>query len=54
MVGLRLILDASFPDGDDGDRAREVLPRAMQQSHDRICTVSRTIEHGEPLEFVEA
>jgi putative redox protein len=34
----------AFPDGDGGDAAREVLPSALQRSHDRLCTVSRTVE----------
>jgi putative redox protein len=41
----------SFGDGDDGDRAREVLPKAVQRSHDRLCTVSRTIELGAAVRF---
>lgn len=35
-----------FPEGADGDKARDRLPRAVQHSHDRTCTVSRTIEAG--------
>lgn len=38
-----------FPDGPDGDKARDRLPRAVQHSHDRTCTVSRTIEAGTPV-----
>jgi uncharacterized OsmC-like protein len=37
------------PDGPDGDAAREVLPEAVQRSHDRICTVGRTVELGTPI-----
>jgi putative redox protein len=51
MVDLRVSLDVAFPDGPDGDSAREALPRAVQQTHDRICTVSRTVELGEPVEY---
>jgi putative redox protein len=36
----------SFPGGPDGDRARELLPRAVRTSHERTCTVSRTVEAG--------
>lgn len=36
----------TFPEGPDGDKAREMLPRAARTSHDRTCTVSRTIEAG--------
>lgn len=38
-----------FPDGAEGDKARDRLPRAVQHSHDRTCTVSRTIEAGTPV-----
>jgi len=38
-----------FPDGDDGDLAREVLPAAVQRSHDRLCTVGRTVELPTPV-----
>jgi uncharacterized OsmC-like protein len=52
MVDLRVSLDVTFPEGPDGDRARAVLPRAVQQTHDRLCTVSRTVAIGEPVEYV--
>ncbi len=54
LVGLRVTLDLTFPDGEDGDRAREVLPRAIAQTRDRLCTVGRTVAIGEPIEYVEA
>ena len=54
LVGLRVTLDITFPDGEDGDRAREVLPRAIAQTRDRLCTVGRTVAVGEPIEYVEA
>jgi uncharacterized OsmC-like protein len=38
-----------FPEGEDGDKAREALPRALKMSHDRLCTVSRTVEVGTPI-----
>jgi putative redox protein len=38
-----------FPDGEGGDKAREALPRAVKMSHDRLCTVSRTVELGTPV-----
>ena len=42
-----------FPDGEDGDRARERLPRAVAQSHDRLCTVSRTVQRGAPVSMTQ-
>ena len=38
-----------FPDGEHGDQARALLPDAVQKSHDRLCTVSRTIILGTPI-----
>jgi putative redox protein len=38
-----------FPDSAGGTAAREVLPTAVQRSHDRLCTVSRTVEVGTPV-----
>ena len=46
---LVITFRVSFPDGEAGDRARAVLPDAVQKSHDRLCTVSRTIELGTPI-----
>ena len=39
----------AFPAGEQGDRARELLPDAVCKSHDRLCTVSRTVELGTPI-----
>jgi len=54
MVGLKLTFDITFPEGEGGDRAREFLPRAMEQTRDRLCTVGRTVAIGEPVEYVQA
>ncbi|NYG57609.1 putative OsmC-like protein [Nocardioides daedukensis] len=51
LTNLRVTFDIAFPDGEDGDRAREFLPRAIEQSRDRLCTVSRTVALGSPVEF---
>jgi uncharacterized OsmC-like protein len=53
LVGLTVHVDVRFPDGEDGDRAREMLPRAIQQTRDRLCTVGRTVTLGGPVEYVE-
>jgi uncharacterized OsmC-like protein len=39
----------TFPPGAEGDAAREVLPAAVQRSHDRLCTVGRTVERATPI-----
>jgi putative redox protein len=46
---IKLTFHVTFPPGADGDRARAALPRAVAISHDRSCTVTRTIEHGTPI-----
>jgi putative redox protein len=51
MVNLSVTFDIRFPEGEGGDAARAVLPRALEQTHDRLCTVSRTVELGEPIEL---
>jgi uncharacterized OsmC-like protein len=38
-----------FPEGEQGDKARALLPDAVRKSHDRLCTVSRTVELGTPI-----
>jgi putative redox protein len=50
LVDLVLSFDISFPEDVAGDAAREVLPEAVRRSHDRLCTVSRTVELGTPIE----
>ncbi|CAN5684565.1 OsmC family protein [soil metagenome] len=51
LADLRLLFDTVFPEGEDGDRARAILPRVLRQTHERICTVSRTVELGAPVGY---
>lgn len=44
LADLTVSFRVRFPEGTDGDRARIALPAAVQRSHDRLCTVGRTIE----------
>lgn len=53
LVDLLVTFDVAFPEGPEGDRAREALPRAMAQTRDRLCTVSRTVALGEPVEYAD-
>ena len=43
LVNLSVTIDVTFPDGEAGDQAREVVPRTLQQIEDRLCTVGRTV-----------
>lgn len=47
---VRMTFRVTFPEGEEGDRARELLPRAVRASHDRSCTVSRTVEAATPVQ----
>jgi putative redox protein len=50
LVNLAVTFEVTFAPGAAGDAAREALPRAVAQSHDRLCTVSRTVQLGTPIE----
>ncbi|UMG92154.1 OsmC family protein [Nocardioides sp. TF02-7] len=54
LDGLRLTFDVHFPAGPEGDAARGVLQRAIEQSRDRLCTVSRTVQLGAGVEYRRA
>jgi putative redox protein len=49
MDELSVTFRVRFPQGEGGDAARALLPDALQRSHDRLCTVSRTVELGTPV-----
>ncbi|WP_152360637.1 OsmC family protein [Microlunatus speluncae] len=49
LTDLAVTFEVRFPDGAAGDAARELLPKIVAQSHDRLCTVGRTVEVGTPI-----
>lgn len=49
LENIEMVFHVRFPEGAQGDAAREVLPGIVAKSHDRICTVSRTVEIGTPV-----
>ncbi|OIJ64337.1 OsmC family protein [Streptomyces mangrovisoli] len=49
MTDLSVTFSVAFPEGEGAERARAILPRAVKTSHDRLCTVSRTVEIGTPV-----
>jgi putative redox protein len=51
LVDLAVTVSIRFPAGEDGDRAREVLPRAVRQTGDRLCTVGRTLQLGTTIDY---
>ena len=54
LVNLTITFDVTFPEGEGGDAAREMLPRAIEISRDRLCTVSRTVQLGQPVAYRQA
>ena len=51
MTGLRVSFDVEFPDGPEGDAARERLQSAIEMSRDRLCSDSRTVQLGEDVVY---
>jgi putative redox protein len=49
LTDIEVAFRVRFPVGAQGDDARAILPDVVQKSHDRLCTVSRTIEIGAPI-----
>jgi putative redox protein len=49
LTNIQVVFDVSFPPGEDGDAARGVLQRSIEQSRDRLCTVSRTVMLPTPV-----
>jgi putative redox protein len=49
LTGIVVTFRLTFPEGDGGDAARALLADAVQRSHDRLCTVGRTVELGTPI-----
>jgi putative redox protein len=50
LDNLTVRFSVQFPAGEAGDAAREMLPKAIAMSHDRLCTVSRTVMIGTPID----
>ena len=46
LSGITLDFDVDFPSTEEGAAAEAVLRRAIELSHDRLCTVTRTVELG--------
>jgi putative redox protein len=44
LANVEITYRITFPAGPDGDKARTLLPEVVRQSHDRLCTVGRTVE----------
>jgi putative redox protein len=49
LTGIEVTFRIAFPAGEQGDEARAILPDVVKKSHDRLCTVGRTVEIGTPI-----
>ncbi len=49
LANIEITYRITFPAGEAGDKARGVLPEAVRQSHERLCTVGRTVELPTPI-----
>jgi putative redox protein len=49
LTDIVVTFRVTFGAGEGGDRARALLPDVVRMSHDRLCTVSRTVEAGTPV-----
>ncbi len=49
LTGVTVSFQAVFPATSAGDEARAILPDIVRKSHDKLCTVGRTIELGTPI-----
>ena len=49
LTGIEVDFDVEFPDSEGGHAAADVLEIAIRKSHDRLCTVTRTVELPTPV-----
>jgi putative redox protein len=50
VTDIQVHFDVEFPDSEEGRAAIAVLDKAIRKSHDRLCTVTRTVELGTPVD----
>jgi putative redox protein len=49
LTDIAVTFHVRFPATEAGDAATAILPEMVRRSHDRLCTVSRTVETGTPI-----
>jgi putative redox protein len=50
VTDIQVDFNVDFPDTEEGRAATDVLEKAIRKSHDRLCTVTRTVELGTPVD----
>ncbi|UAL31405.1 OsmC family protein [Nocardioides rotundus] len=51
LTDLKVTFDIRFPEGEEGDAARAVVPRSLEQTRDRLCSVGRTVALPSPVDY---
>ena len=49
LTDIEVAFRITFPAGERGDEARTILPDVVAKSHDKLCTVGRTVELATPI-----
>lgn len=49
LSDILVTFQVAFPATPGGDEARAILPDVVRKSHDRLCSVGRTVEIGTPI-----
>jgi putative redox protein len=49
LTDIAVTFRVRFPATESGAAAAAILPELVRRSHDRLCTVSRTVEIGSPI-----
>lgn len=49
LADIKVTFQIAFPDTPGGEEARAILPDVVRKSHDRLCSVGRTVEIGTPI-----
>lgn len=53
LADIEVHFHVTFPEGEDGDKARAIITQSITNSRDRLCTVSRTVQLGSPVTYFE-
>lgn len=53
LENIRISFDVAFPGDEAGQAMAARVPDAIKRSHDRLCTVSRTVELGTAVDSVQ-
>ena len=49
---IEVSFNVSFPATEEGEKARSMVDRLIKLSAEKDCTVSRTVEHGASVTFI--